>query len=791
MFLLTSQVMVQGNNPVTSGDDLEKELKRLDDFMSRVDRIEGLIDRSAFDVEALRQKLGHDPEKIFDFVRDRIGYQAYKGVLRGAQGTLLEGRGNSLDQTLLLLHLLQIEKTPLKYRFVSGTLSSDKAKALVDSMSRETVEAEVTEEESIQWQEDLRDLGISAQEYARIEQEFEADVEEFLVDIQKNVMKDHKLISEKLKEKNIDVPQSEDDTYGKIIEAAQDHFWLQIKEGDKWVDLDPCFPQARIGEKFCSQEEVMEKLDDGLFHRLSLEISLEQLVAEKTQIHALYRNSKPLSQLNGHDISVTIVPEGMDIDSLVKTADSAQAQDRIEAFRRYQPIIEFGPTREFGSPFDLEGNHYIYRDGSFQGAQEEGVQALGRRIFDRRKKENHLSALWLEIGLISPGQEETRFRRDLIDRIGPENRKSKKMALSEEWKNPKRVKLALIHTYCLLPVCSRFSHDYVLSKSFEVVFEKRELLRYHLRLEHGDSELSFAEISDSLDFFPSHLLALAQSSWVLLGDTVPKNASYYYTRPNLYAYEESLDLDGSSQIIHRSGYDIVSNSIQLAAPEGKKANQNLGQFIQGLLLSNLELEMSQSFDDGAAPWSTHTVMENALEQDIDILVLTPEEEAQLEDLAINARAKSLLHKELTSGYIVILPERDVVLAGAPPGDKNFVAWWRVDPKTSNVIGVTEYGRNQTHSERVMLVEKFSMSASKNCMKYVACLLQGIFGGGPLYQTNARCLWTFLKGTLKNSLNIVRSKYYETMLGMMRGRPLGSKVKKLLSIGWKINDSFLH
>ena len=64
----------------------DKELIELNQFLDRLDNIDGLVDRSAFDIEALAQKYGLDRQKLFNYVRDEIGYHAYRGVMRGAEG---------------------------------------------------------------------------------------------------------------------------------------------------------------------------------------------------------------------------------------------------------------------------------------------------------------------------------------------------------------------------------------------------------------------------------------------------------------------------------------------------------------------------------------------------------------------------------------------------------------------------------------------------------------------------------------------------------------------------------
>lgn len=81
---------------------------------------------------AQAQALGGDPDQILDFVRTRIGFESYRGSLRGALGTLWSGAGNALDKANLAIALLRAAGVPARY--VRGTLDDAQRAALIASM---------------------------------------------------------------------------------------------------------------------------------------------------------------------------------------------------------------------------------------------------------------------------------------------------------------------------------------------------------------------------------------------------------------------------------------------------------------------------------------------------------------------------------------------------------------------------------------------------------------------------------------------------------------------------------
>jgi uncharacterized repeat protein (TIGR01451 family) len=77
-------------------------------------------------------KLHYDPQQIFNYLHNEVGYNSYVGSVRGARGTLWSGAGNSLDVASLGVALMRASGIPAQY--VSGTLSQAQAQQLILSM---------------------------------------------------------------------------------------------------------------------------------------------------------------------------------------------------------------------------------------------------------------------------------------------------------------------------------------------------------------------------------------------------------------------------------------------------------------------------------------------------------------------------------------------------------------------------------------------------------------------------------------------------------------------------------
>jgi uncharacterized membrane protein len=83
-------------------------------------------------VQEQAAKLNYDPQQIFDFLHNDIGYNSYTGSLRGARGTLWSSAGNALDVASLGVALMRASGIPAQYE--AGTLSQGQAQPLILSM---------------------------------------------------------------------------------------------------------------------------------------------------------------------------------------------------------------------------------------------------------------------------------------------------------------------------------------------------------------------------------------------------------------------------------------------------------------------------------------------------------------------------------------------------------------------------------------------------------------------------------------------------------------------------------
>src|SRR5271155_3062487 len=90
-----------GPKPKTSPtpDQVADKLEKLFPMLEKAERE---IPRDTFDMQAVIDKVGEDPQKLFEWVRDNTYLVPYRGLLRGDKGVLMDRLGNSLDRAMLL-----------------------------------------------------------------------------------------------------------------------------------------------------------------------------------------------------------------------------------------------------------------------------------------------------------------------------------------------------------------------------------------------------------------------------------------------------------------------------------------------------------------------------------------------------------------------------------------------------------------------------------------------------------------------------------------------------------------
>ncbi|WP_019866566.1 PKD domain-containing protein [Methylovulum miyakonense] len=161
--------------------------------------------------------LNHDPAKIFQFVRDQIGNEVYKGSLRGARGTLWSKAGNALDKASLLVALLRV--SGIQARYAQGTLADALSKQIINSMFKMPLNVVGCPDEN--------------------------------------------------------APRSTPDTNAGLLTEARGHFWVEYNNGSGFQAVDPNFPSATVGKTFTATTTTFAEIPDSLRHKVTVRLKRE------------------------------------------------------------------------------------------------------------------------------------------------------------------------------------------------------------------------------------------------------------------------------------------------------------------------------------------------------------------------------------------------------------------------------------------------------------------------------------------------------------------------------------
>jgi hypothetical protein len=601
--------------------------------------------------------LGSDPAKIFAFVRDSIAFEAYPGILRGPRGTLLAMAGNSADRALLLASLL--ERAGHRVRFVRGTLPEREAKAIVSSMwatRPQPARRQATGDPLPALQAALGTL---------------ADA----------VRRDYALIGDHLKQANVAIPRQSGPSLASLVSEAQVHYWLQWQRDGSWVDIDPSFGDAVVGQAHARRETTFDRLPEELFHRVTLRLRVEEYAVMlqgeadvKPTIREVLTYTAKAADLSGVDVVLAHEPENW-------KGPAANLQDAlssaIESTGRVKPIL-------------VVGDRVIVGDQPFQQKlpTNKGIGGVSSQLGGKgsRTPLPIATAAWLDLEFMSPDGRKVSIVRDIFDMVGKARRAAGRTLSAQE-----------------VRVRTEADTAFDIAESiFDLLFTTGRVDAAHLS--------SFANLRPADRKNPDvralllgiNIAFTATSDLVLnrLGAPQTLAVRVYPDSPRVQIVELY-----SKAGAERLSLDLRRDYARVVAVGPDQKSVFFARVLRGVLNGTLErilLEyVTARSGAGAFPWhtvmSTSVIFERARGERVPLVLLR--DENGLKNLEGNVPDEALvrLRESVAQGHVAITPTRAINIGGI-----NRLAWWLVNPASGDTIAVTDDG---LHAEHVMVVNE--------------------------------------------------------------------------------------
>ena len=89
-----------------------------------------------------------------------------------------------------------------------------------------------------------------------------------------------------------------------LINAATNHVWLQVRQGDRWLDLDPTSLESVPGVARGTLLQTVSGLSDDLYHRLSINVRIEERTAGRHSNRLLLQSDWRTADLSGSTITL-------------------------------------------------------------------------------------------------------------------------------------------------------------------------------------------------------------------------------------------------------------------------------------------------------------------------------------------------------------------------------------------------------------------------------------------------------------------------------------------------------
>lgn len=584
-------------------------------------------------LDQLNEAIDYQWEEAFAFVRDQIKFEPFTGIMKSSQGVLWGWAGNAVEQARLLTEILSLEGE--KVRYAQGKLNEEKAAWLIKNI--------FPEEKDFYYPESVP----------------------------------------------LSVPSQDKE----ILSAVQDHYWVQILQDNQWIDLDPSFPNAKIGEAYADLDKTFYRIKKNMLTKFSISLKVEKTnfvedEGDDSEIQTILEWQGTLEEVANLPISLTLMANFKSTYQRDEEQDSGGTLFNV-----------FGGVTSETEEEEEEGIELTYRAELFleEVIEEEGQFSQILAPPEEEKIERPIiTKVWLQFVLQKPDEPTMKIERILFEKHQKEDRPS------------------LFQRHSILVTGNEIPPE-AWEEDLSDILDKEKmdelksgLEKIKTQIEEEEEEDLATLLEDSISLENSwgpeagHLINLifASTSDKLtsdLGRALAVDSYYFWPRIIINSFEGSGD---ELQVY----IDLCQDSkLAISYPGQAVRMKETFLYGRGVMESILEGKVIELLTK-RRPLTTAYLMCKAAEKNIPIRMYSYLEQDRLKNLKMPPYVAIKVMKVLDSQHFVIIPEESIEFNG-----RQRWGWWDLNPQNREVIGVLDTGLHQAMLERTILETKGPMS----------------------------------------------------------------------------------
>jgi len=632
--------------------------------------IHAQIDRSQFDREALLDRLDYDLQKIIDFATNELAFEAYPGLLRGPDGTLISHAGNSLDQAVFLAAM--IKDAGFDARIAEGEIDQEEAGRLLSGLR----DSWIPRYPFLQGGEAERLIAQLNPSSTNSEHSKEQMADEPKNDFVK-VGQITGSVIQKIKASGAQLG-SDSISWADLVTQCRHYFWVQFKDeaSGEWVNSHPAFG-SRAAPVVSAQKYHADQVPDDLLHKLRVSAYISQRVGDQINDKPVMSSwEAPVANLLGVTISYQNFPSGFNqAKENKKSYDEVVAQmtAALDASRFFIPLLNHQPAPG-GLAFDLLGISAPLdaASSSMAGVFQEDAKLLAKATSSLSSggdvKADNIALIenWLKFELIDPSGNSRVIKRFLL--TPGINEEDRLWALTREVTiavEPGHASFAkyLDDTLTLIEAAGRMlelNHDPQLSASPE------ELKQLQRTLDSLSSSAVNRDYFAGTSTLPAKLQTI--SAYRPLAAVVANYRTLLGTGQGMNV-PAGFDILTDFQYVWATANDTSPNLH--ISPE---KTVELG-IAQTMLESRTQLPGSRAGANAFRDWNADDKVQPVVIIDKSDLSKWPQS---------NSTATRNLLRDIEHGNLMILQQENLSNSGP-------ATWWRVQPGSAETLGITASG----------------------------------------------------------------------------------------------------